>query len=202
VHIRMFRDLSIAMALCASGAAYAATDGFDACAQEQDAAKRLACFDRQIAARRNAEAPAKPAATPQAAPSSQAAPKPVPATPTTPQAAPASSGPAAAAPATKSATPQDVGLDGRELRRQRQQRGEEPHPESKVEISAKVVRVIERRPMIAAFELDNGQIWEQVETVSGLWIRPGESVNIRAGVMGGFLLKSGDGHVVRVHREK
>lgn len=168
-----------------------APDAFDICAREQDPAARLACFDRQIAARR-APNPAG-AAGPSSAAGSTSAASPTSIAPPAAVAAPK----AAAAPATDS----DVGLDARQVR--------QLHPERAasgkavpVSIEGKVVRVIARRPLISAFELDNGQVWEQAETVDGLWVKPQETITIRQGVMGGFLLKSADGHVVRVHRLK
>jgi hypothetical protein len=95
----------------------------------------------------------------------------------------------------------DLGLDARQLHKLHPERAdaEKAAPTS---FSAKVVKVIARRPLISAFELDNGQIWEQTETVAGLWITPQETVTISAGVMGGFQLRSADGHMTRVYRVK
>ena len=45
-------------------------------------------------------------------------------------------------------------------------------------------------------------MWEQTETVNDLVVRPQDSVTISAGIMGGFLMKTADGHMVRVHRVK
>lgn len=178
-------------------------DAFDACAQERDPAARLACFDRQVAARHAtdhaaaasassapvATAPSKtPNAAPGAAPSAAAG-----AAPSTPRSA-------SEAPAPPSAVDRDVGLDARELRRARRARGE-PEPPPPAAIAATVVRVIPRQPLISAVELDNGQIWEQSEAVK-FSARPREKVTIRPGVLGSFFLKSADGSVVRVHRLK
>jgi hypothetical protein len=103
--------------------------------------------------------------------------------------------PAKPVPSTPEST---VGLDAQQLHKL--------HPDSvnavPVIVEAKVVAVIARRPLISAFELDNGQVWEQTESVDGLWIKPRETVTIREGTMGGFLLKSADGHVARVKRVK
>jgi hypothetical protein len=94
----------------------------------------------------------------------------------------------------------DVGLDARQLRRERRERGEaEPPPAPP--IVARVVRVIPREPLISAFELDNGQIWEQSESMK-LAVKPQDEVTIRHGVLGAFFLKSADGSVVRAHRIK
>jgi hypothetical protein len=170
--------------------AQSAPDAFDLCAREKDSTTRLACFDRQLAARRaaTAAAPAQPAIAAAAA-------KPAPVRP-------AAASPAAAATnaASTRAPDSEIGLEHKQLRRLHPDR-----PETglgAVLFEAKVVRVLERRPLIYAFELDNGQVWEQIETVTGLWVKPKETVTIRQGLMGGFILKSADGPTVRVHRTK
>jgi hypothetical protein len=162
----------IVLGLGPAALAQPAPDAFDTCAHLQDSTARLACFDQQIAARRAAD-PAKAAGSASAPSPAKAA------------------VPAAAAAST-------VGLDAQQLHKQ--------HPESAkaapVIIEGKVVTVIPRRPLISAFVLDTGQVWEQTESVDGLWIKPNETVTIREGSLGGFLLKSADGHVVRVKRVK
>lgn len=60
---------------------------------------------------------------------------------------------------------------------------------------AEVVRVIPREPLISAFQLDNGQTWEQSEAMR-FSAEPGEKVTIRHGVLGAFFLKGSDGAVV------
>jgi hypothetical protein len=92
----------------------------------------------------------------------------------------------------------DVGLDARQLHRQREERGE-GEPPAPGPIVAKVVKVIPRRPLISAFELDNGQVWEQTEAMD-FPAAPQQEVTIRTGVLGAFFLKSATGAVVRVHR--
>jgi hypothetical protein len=166
-----------ALSLAPAAFAQAAPDAFDICARQEDPTARLACFDRQIAARHAAKPAVVASPTRAAAAVAVAAPKPVPA----------------------AAADSAVGLDARQLRKL--------HPESAasakaapLSIEGKVVAVIPRRPLISAFELDNGQVWEQSETVDGLWIKPQETVTIHEGTMGGFLLKSADGHQVRVKR--
>jgi hypothetical protein len=172
--------VSIVIALVPGPAAFAqpAPDAFDICARQQDPTARLACFDQQIAARRTA----RPAST--AVPARAAA--------------PASAAVVVTAnPVPATAAESTVGLDAQQLHKL--------HPESvkaAITVEGKVVSVIARRPLISAFELDNGHVWEQIETVDSLWVKPGETVSIREGTMGGFLLKTADGHVVRVKRIK
>jgi hypothetical protein len=173
----------IALVLAPAAFAQPAPDAFDICARQQDPTARLACFDQQIAARRTpnpagaAESTRVPGPARTSAPASAAvAPDPVPAT----------------------AVESTVGLDAQRLHKL--------YPDTvktaPVIIEGKVVAVIPRRPLISAFELDSGQVWEQTESVDGLWIKPKESVTIREGSLGGFLLKSADGHMVRVKRVK
>ena len=181
----------LALSLTPASFAQAAPDAFDVCAREADPTARLACFDRQVAARHPTAAAGTagrsgaPAATVNAA----VAPK------VAPAAAPAP------APAPVPASNSDVGLDARQLHKLHPERAESEKADAPV-VVAKVVRVMERRPLISAFELDNGQVWEQTETVSGLYVRPQESVTIIQGIMGGFQLRSAEGKLTRVHRVK
>ncbi len=94
----------------------------------------------------------------------------------------------------------EIGLDAIQRRRQREELGESetPPPEP---IEALIVKVIPRQPFISAFELDNGQIWEQSEAMK-MTAEPREKVTIRQGVLGAFFLKAADGAVVRVRRVK
>lgn len=153
------------------------SDVYHACAAEKDSAARLACFDRVDSARYPT------ASTPSLAPAVSAAPAAAP-----PPAAPAVSRPA---------NP-DVGLDARQARRERAQRGV-PEPPPPAAIVATVVRVIERGPLISAFELSNGQIWEQAESMR-FAAEPRQTVTIRPGLLGAFFLKNAAGVSVRVHR--
>lgn len=152
------------------------SDAYHACAAEKDAAARLACFDRVDSARYPSPS------TPNAAPTVSAAPAPA---------------PAAAPPASTPANP-DIGLDARQARRERAQRGA-PEPPPPTAIVATVVRVIERGPLISAFELSNGQIWEQSESMKFL-ADPRQTVTIRPGLLGAFFMKNAAGASVRVHR--
>lgn len=158
-------------------------DAFDACAQEKDPTARLACFDRADAAR-HVTRPAPAALTPR---TSTAVP---------PSAAPATPAPVAGpAPAV---VDRDMGLDAREARRQRALRGTADQS-APSRIVATVVRVIARTPLISAFELSNGQIWEQAEAMK-FSAEPQQTVTIRHGLLGSFFLKNAAGISVRVHR--
>jgi hypothetical protein len=185
-------------------------DAFDSCAQNKDSTARLACFDREVAARDAADKAS--ARTGDGSPAAAAVSTKAPtiasarATATAPQAMTATSaatisGGASStdAAAKDSSSNRDIGLDALELRRQRAQRGE-ADPTGLAPIEAMIVRVIRRQPMISAFELDNGQVWEQSESMK-ITTRPDQKITNSHGVLGAFFLKTADGTVVvRVHR--
>jgi hypothetical protein len=150
------------------------SDAYHDCAAEKDTTARLACFDRVDLARH---------------PTSSA-----------PSAAPVVSVGPAAAPAASSPADRDMGLDARQARRERAQRGE-PEPAQPGIIVATVVTVIPRSPLISAFELSNGQIWEQAESAK-FSAEPRQTVTIRPGLFGAFFLKNQAGVMIRVHRLK
>jgi hypothetical protein len=151
-------------------------DPYHACAAEKDSTARLACFDRVDSARH---------------PASSA-----------PSAAAAVSNMPAAAPAVSRPADPDIGLDARQARLERAQRGEpEPAAAQSAVIVATVVTVIPRTPLISAFELSNGQIWEQAESMR-FSADPQQTVTIRPGLLGAFFLKNAAGVSVRVHRLK
>jgi hypothetical protein len=110
---------------------------------------------------------------------------------------PTSSAPSVAAAASRPVDP-DIGLDARQARRERAQRAA-PEPAPPAAIVATIVRVIERGPLISAFELSNGQIWEQAESMK-FSAEPQQTVTIRPGLLGAFFLKNTAGVSVRVHR--
>ena len=151
------------------------SDAFDACASVQDSTARVACFDRAVAARHAVQGTASKSPAPVTA-------------------APAAAAAAAAAKATDST----VGLDARQVHKLQEARGE-PKPPPPAPITARLVRIIPRQPLISAFELDNGQIWEQAESMK-LAAEPQELITIRPGLLGAFFLKTAAGTVVRVHR--
>lgn len=66
---------------------------------------------------------------------------------------------------------------------------------------ATVVTVIPRSPLISAFDLSNGQVWEQTESMR-FSAQPQQTVTIRPGLLGAFFLKNAAGVSVRVHRLK
>lgn len=165
------------------------SDVYHACAAEKDASARLACFDRVDSARYPTTSAPAAAAVP-AAPAVSAAPA--------RSAAPAVAAAPVAAPAASRQVDPDIGLDARQARRERAQRGA-PEPAPPALIEATVVKVIEVGPLLSAFELSNGQIWQQSESMR-FSAEPQQKVTIRAGLLGAFFLKNTAGVSVRVHR--
>ena len=99
----------------------------------------------------------------------------------------------------QAAAPTPQAKDVRQPRKERPVH-DEPAP-SPAPIVARIVRVIPRGPYISAFELDNGEVWEQTEAVN-FSARPRDEVTIRPGALGSFFLKGADGPSTRVRRVK
>jgi hypothetical protein len=160
---------AVVIAFLSTAAVAQQSDAFDACASVQDSTARVACFDRALAARHAVQGTASKSPTP-----------------------------VTAAPPPAKATDSTVGLDARQVHKLQEARGE-PKPPPPAPITARLVRIIPRQPLISAFELDNGQIWEQAESMK-LAAEPQELITIRPGLLGAFFLKTAAGTVVRVHR--
>jgi hypothetical protein len=160
---------AVVIAFLSTAAVAQQSDAFDACASVQDSTARVACFDRAVAARHAVQGTASK-----------------------------SPAPVTAAPAPAKPTDSTVGLDARQVHKRQEARGE-PKPSPPAPITARLVRIIPRQPLISAFELDNGQIWEQAESMK-LAAEPQELITIRPGLLGAFFLKTAAGTVVRVHR--
>jgi hypothetical protein len=65
---------------------------------------------------------------------------------------------------------------------------------------ATVTRVLPRPDNEYAFELDNGQLWEQAESKANVNIKPHDAVTIAPGALGGFFMTAGKHQRIRVHR--
>jgi hypothetical protein len=190
----MLRTIAVILtlgALPAIAAAQGSPDPLDACAKQTDATARLACFDHEMQ-RRHATTPAAtstPAATGR------------PAATTTPTvtATPA----ATAAPATAAANQQhadeNIGLEGTQLHKKLKEQGVETKPEPVKPIVSTIARLLPRPDNEYAFELDNGQTWEQAESKT-LNVNPHDTVTIQPGVLGAFFMTTQRNQRVRVHR--
>ena len=132
-----------------------------ACAALTDSLQRLVCYDREVA--RFPEPAAKAATKPDAAPATTAA-KSVPTAPASaPTAAAAPSSASSASAATNTGAPPSADAA--------------PAKDSG-RISARVV-TIDRHPSEMVLHLDNGQVWQEVQSVSGdLSLREGDTVKI------------------------
>jgi hypothetical protein len=177
----MIRAIGLVLTLgCFSAleAAQGSQDPLDACAQQTDANARLACFDHEMQRRHTTtSASAKPAT----------------------QGTPASATPPAAAVAQKRAD-DNVGLQGKDLQKKLKEQGTQTEPEAVKPIVATITRVLPRPDNQYAFELDNGQTWEQAESKADFYVKPHEAVTIESGVLGAFFLKTKTHQRVRVHR--
>jgi hypothetical protein len=171
------------LSLFSTGAAAQGTqDPLEACYQGPDGAPRLECFNREMRRRHAADSAA--AAAPAASPAAAATP-----------ARPAMTAPSAAAnpPAVDT-----VGLQGADLRRKLREEGV---PEQSVKpIVATIVRILPRSYGESAFELDNGETWEQAEVMDNLNVKPHDTVTIKPGILGAYFLSTTRSQRVRVHR--
>jgi hypothetical protein len=131
-----------------------------ACAAETDSLRRLVCYDREVA-----RFPPQTASTSQPASAASpvaTSPAPMPRTTVTPQ-------PTAQASATTAAAPAASGPSA--------DTGSAPHSDPQ-HVTARVVS-IEHRPNELSWHLDNGQVWQEVQSVAGdLSLREGDTVKI------------------------
>jgi hypothetical protein len=189
----MLRTIAVILtlgALSAIAAAQSSPDPLDACAKQTDATARLACFDHEMQ-RRHATTPAAtstPAATGRPA-----------ATTTPATATPAATAAPGAAAADQNHTDENVGLEGTQLHKKLKEQGVETKPEPVKPIVSTIVRLLPRPDNEYAFELDNGQTWEQAESKT-LNVNPHDTVTIQPGVLGAFFMTTQRHQRVRVHR--
>lgn len=92
----------------------------------------------------------------------------------------------------------NVGLEGPELHKKLKAEGVAVEPVKP--IVATITRLLPRSDNEYAFELDNGQTWEQAESKTDLYVKPHDSVTIKPGVLGAFYMTTSRSQRVRVHR--
>ncbi len=197
--------LSAALAFGQTGA-----DPLDACAAQKDDAARLACFDRQMALRHGGQHPgsqageaAQPASSPSAvnppqattapvnpAQARAAAPRPVMQPPATQPPVTQPQGQTSMAPPPTPVTPPPPDPNyGLQLKRQ-----------APAAVSATVARLVPVSPTEYAFQLDNGQVWQQTDGRAGLVVRVNDRVTIKPGTFGDFFFTTPDRQRIRVKR--
>jgi hypothetical protein len=185
--MRRIIGLLVVTAVFTVAAAQSPPDPLETCARKSDPAARLACFDQEMQRR---HATSVPRETPAPAPAAKAT--------------PAAASPSAAAPvapgSVASHADQNVGLEGAQLRKKLHEQGvvEESHKPNPV--VAQVSRSVWRPDNRYTFFLDNGQVWEEVESKRGLFVDAHETVTITPGVLGSFFLKTSKELYVRVRR--
>jgi hypothetical protein len=142
---------------------------------ESDAARRLACFDRESAQLvKDSTSTARKSAPPAAAPAAAAA-------------APAATTPAPAANA-PAPSPQDkFGYRGNIARAEIDKQSEEARSQAEV-LTAKVTELSTLAHGEVLLTLDNGQVWQQKRGDRGMRIKVGDEVTIRRATLGSFLL--------------
>jgi hypothetical protein len=173
----------IAALLAASAGALAngpTGTGLDQCPQIPADKDRLACFDREFAAlaRQKSSGVAESGTAKQSAKTTSPGPAPAPTAPPT-------------------LTPeQAMGLPPEKILRlqQPQQRTELK------ELTAKIQGVSVRSSGRALFTLENGQVWQQVESDPGFEVQPGETVHITKALWGSYLMTANSHRSTRVSR--
>jgi hypothetical protein len=94
---------------------------------------------------------------------------------------------------------ENIGLEGTQLHKKLKEQGVEPNPEPVKPIVSTIARLLPRPDNEYAFELDNGQTWEQAESKT-LNVSPNDTVTIQPGVLGAFFMTTQRHQRVRVHR--
>jgi hypothetical protein len=90
------------------------------------------------------------------------------------------------------------GLDrGKDVPRNPGQSQEEADPDR---VQGKVAKVTHGNAGQRVITLDGGQTWMTTESVSAAQMRPGDTVTLRKGLMGNYILTTQGGGVVRVKR--
>lgn len=187
----------VLVAMCVWGSAIAAEalpPSLRVCMSESDAARRLACFDRESARLAKDSAPTARKSDPLAA-----APAAATAVPATTAPAAAIRAPAVTAPAQ---SPQDkFGYRGNIARAEVDKQSEEARSQAE-ELTAKVTELSTLAHGEVLLTLDNGQVWQQKRGDRGMRIKVGDEVTIRRATLGSFLLTAKTKGSMRVSRVK
>jgi hypothetical protein len=154
--------------------------GLQSCVRIADDAARLACFDREMAAA-SAVRPSR---------------KDTPALTAAPLANP--SQPANPSPPVTLSPQQKFGLAGDQI--QPLEPGPMTAPPKLKELQAHIAKVSRRSDGHALYELDNGQVWLQMETRSEFFVRSGDGVTITTGALGSYWLATDSHNATRVKR--
>ena len=159
------------------------------CADIESDSGRLACYDRYNPPRKTT-----------ARSSSSASPV-MPAPAATPPVSPSVTSPAGAPvipPAAKAEPPAaEFGLSDKA---KREKEAAENKPAPPKEVAARVTEVSTPRVGDLLVILDNGQRWVGIERKPSTIVRSGDTVKIRAGALGGYMLITAAGTTIRVKR--
>jgi hypothetical protein len=155
---------TLAHGLLSPGIAFSAASdsAFMACASEQDDARRLACFDAAVVRARSQPAPVVAATTTATA-----------------------AKPAAVAAAPVLTKEEKFGLRGDLKQEKVKQAPELAELES---LSGKVTKVAAKPYGQLIVTLDNGQTWTEIQAYSGLRVKVGDQVTVKAGALGSYSL--------------
>jgi hypothetical protein len=175
------------------------------CGLIADDARRLACYDGLF---RSTPPPAREVASTGQVPVSSATSAGTVSAPAAAAGTVVAAGGAAAAATTGAATAaaaatpvEDFGLT--EAQKQSRDSANPDQAEPRIEsITAVVAAAEQARTGEVQVTLDNGQVWRQADTAMRLFVRPGDTVTIRAAALGSFMLRVPGRPAVRVRRVK
>jgi hypothetical protein len=151
-----------------------------ACSDIQPDSNRLACFDREIARHKSVSGNVAPT---QVAPAQAVPPPPTVAT---------------MPPQNAKAKEDEFGVSGQLARKRKEAEAKVETPLA--ELRAAVLKVKDKAYGERVFELDNGQIWEEIEKKNALSIKAGQQVRITPGAIGSYFLTADSGATTRVRR--
>jgi hypothetical protein len=170
--------LALVLAQCwlspALAAGTTANASFMACAGEQDDARRLACFDAVVTQARAQPRPPVESAAP--APAATAATA------------------AAVVPLSKE---ERFGLRG-DLKQEKAKKA--PELAELKELRATVTKVAAKPHGELILTLDNGQVWYEIQTSTGIRVKTGDQVTIRSGALGSYSVVAPNGRSSKVTR--
>jgi len=168
--------LALGLAQCwlspALAAGSTANASFLSCAGEQDDARRLACFDAAVTQARTQPTPAVESAAPAAAAATAAAVVPL-------------------------SKEERFGLRG-DLKQEKAKKA--PELAELQELRATVTKVAVKPHGELILSLDNGQVWYEIQTSTGIRVKTGDQVTIRSGALGSYSLVAPNGRSSKVTR--
>lgn len=164
-----------------SAGAAQVSEGVRACMIENDDARRLACYDRELNRHAAKDSVATTVATPPAKPAA------------------VSASTTSASTAVNTASPDGFGVRGSEVARQRDQQQRRDNPGGE-QLTAKVTAISQQPRGELVMTLENGQVWQQKQSGSYFPLKVGDRISIASGALGSYRLSAPSGRSTAVSR--